>query len=210
MVPRRRTGRVFVVSSPSGGGKTTVVERLLRAVPRLTRSVSVTTRPPRPGERHGRDYRFVTPAAFRRLQRGGRLLEWASVHGEWYGTLKAPVLRSLARGRHVVLCIDVQGARQVRRVLGSRAVLVFLLPPSIRRLRARLLRRRTESPAAVRRRLAAARREIACARWYDHAVVNDRLDRTVRAMSGIIRGNSRARGAGDQRRGRTTHGASAN
>ncbi len=209
MAAPQRTGRVFVVSSPSGGGKTTVVERLLRAGPRLVRSVSVTTRPRRPGERHGRDYRFVTPAVFRRLRRGGRLLEWASVHGEWYGTLKAPVLRSLARGHHVVLCIDVQGARQVRRVLGTRAVLVFLLPPSMRRLRARLLRRRTESPAAIRQRLAAARREIACARWYDHTIVNDRLDRTVRAMHVIICGDTRAQGAGDQRKGQPTHGASA-
>ena len=216
MGSRRRTGRVFVVSSPSGGGKTTVVERLLRAVPRLVRSISVTTRPPRPGERHGRDYRFVTPAVFRRLRRGGRLLEWASVHGERYGTLKAPVLRSLARGRHVVLCIDVQGARQVRRVLGARAVLVFLLPPSMRRLRARLLRRRTESPAALRQRLAAARREIACARWYDHTVVNDRLDRTVRTMRTILSGKPIAQGTtrrpagrAGQRKGQPTHGASA-
>jgi guanylate kinase len=195
---------VFVVSSPSGGGKTTVVDRLLRAVPRLSRSVSVTTRPPRPGERDGYHYRFVTPAAFRRLRRGRRLLEWANVHGACYGTPRGPVVRSLARGRHVVLCIDVQGARQVRRALGRRAVLVFLLPPSMRRLRARLLRRRTESPAALRRRLAAARREIACARWYDYAVVNDRLDRTVRAMQAIVTGQ-----LGAQRKEQPIHGASA-
>ena len=201
MAAPRCTGRVFVVSSPSGGGKTTVVERLLRAEQRLVRSISVTTRPRRPGERHGRDYRFVTLAAFQRLRQGGRLLECASVHGEWYGTLKTPVLRSLARGRHVVLCIDVQGARQIRRALGACAVLVFLLPPSMSRLRARLLRRRTESPAAIRQRLAAARREIACARWYDHTVVNDRLDRTVRAMHGIICGHTKVQGAGEQRKG---------
>jgi guanylate kinase len=212
----RPGARVFVVSSPSGGGKTTVVERLLRVLPRLVRSVSVTTRPPRPGEWRGRDYRFVTPAAFQRLRRAGRLLEWASVHGQWYGTPKDPVLRALARGRHVVLCIDVQGARQVRRALGARAVLVFLLPPSMRRLRARLLRRRTESPAALRRRLAAARREIACARRYDHAIVNDRLDRTVRTMHAILTGKLIARGttrrpAGrtSQRKGQPAHGASA-
>ena len=187
--------RVFVVSSPSGGGKTTVVERLLRAVPGLARSVSVTTRLPRPGERRGRDYRFVTPAAFGRLRRSGRLLEWAEVHGACYGTLKSPVLRALSQGRRLVLCIDVQGARQVRRALGPRAALIFLLPPSMARLRARLRRRRTESPAAIRRRLAAARREIACARWYDHTVVNDRLDRTVRAMRAIMTGHPTVRHA---------------
>ena len=204
MASARRTGRVFVVSSPSGGGKTTVVERLLRAMPRVMRSVSVTTRPPRPGERDGHHYRFVTPVAFQRLQRGRRLLEWAGVHGACYGTPRAPVLRALSRGRHVVLCIDVQGARQVRRALGHRAVLVFLLPPSMRRLRARLLRRRTESPAALRRRLAAARREIACARWYDYLVVNDRLDRTVKTMQAIVTGQ-----LGDQRKEQSIHGAGA-
>ena len=191
------------MSGPSGGGKTTVVERLLRAMPRLERSVSVTTRPPRPGERRGHDYRFVTPAAFQRLRRAGRLLEWASVHGAWYGTPRGPVLRALARGHHVVLCIDVQGGRQIRRALGARAVLVFLLPPSMRRLRARLLRRRTESPAALRRRLAAARREIACAQWYDRTVVNDRLDRTVRTMKTIVFGE----GNKTRQAGRSTKGA---
>jgi guanylate kinase len=186
MALRRRTGRVFVVSSPSGGGKTTVIDRLLQESPGLTRSVSVTTRPPRPGERQGRDYRFVTPQAFERLRRGGELLEWARVHGASYGTVKRPVLRRLARGRSIVLCIDVQGARQVRRALGDRAVLLFLMPPSMARLRARLLRRRTESVAAVTRRLAAARREMACAAWYDATIINDRLDRTVRMMRAMI------------------------
>ena len=193
---RRARGRVFVISSPSGGGKTTVVERLLRAAPNLTRSVSVTTRPPRTGERHGRDYRFVTPAAFERLRGTGALLEWARVHGACYGTPKAPVARTLARGRNVVLSIDVQGARQIRRALGDQAVLVFLVPPSMRRLRERLRGRRTESPAAIRRRLAAARRELSCAAWYDHRVVNDRLGRTVAAVKRIVNGTTQRKGFG--------------
>lgn len=200
MGSRRRTGQVFVISSPSGGGKTTVVGRLLRTAPRLVRSISVTTRPPRPGERHGRDYRFVTPAAFERLRQTGALLEWARVHGACYGTPKAPVMRTLARGRSVVLSIDVRGARQIRRSLGRQAVLVFLVPPSMRRLQERLRGRRTESPSAIRRRMAAARRELACAAWYDHRVVNDRLGRTVAAVKRIVNGAT-------QRKGPTIHGA---
>ena len=193
-------GRAFVISSPSGGGKTTVVDRLLRSSPALVRSVSVTTRPPRPGERHGRDYRFVTPAAFKRLRKTGALLEWARVHGAFYGTPKASVKRMLAGGRNMVLSIDVQGARQIRRALGCQAVLVFLVPPSMRRLRQRLRGRKTESPAAIRRRLAAARRELACAAWYDHRVVNDRLGRTVAAVKRIVNGVR-------QRKGSVIHGA---
>lgn len=177
---------MFVISSPSGGGKTTVVARVQRLLPRLVRSVSVTTRPPRPGERRGSDYRFVSPAQFHRLRRDGQLLEWARVHGACYGTPKQPVLRALGRGRDVVLSIDVQGARQVRRALGARAVLIFLLPPSLRQLRERLVRRRTDSPTAIRQRIAAAKRELACVPRYDYRVVNNRLGQTMRRVRAII------------------------
>lgn len=182
----RRPGRVFVISSPSGGGKTTVVERLKRRVPRLVRSVSVTTRPPRRGERHGREYRFVSSAVFERMKRSGELLEWAKVHGERYGTPKRPIAQALAHGRDALLSIDVQGARKIRRLLGRQAVLIFLLPPSRAALRRRLMRRRTESAQAIRQRLAAATREAACARWYDYAVVNDRLRETVARVQAIV------------------------
>lgn len=185
--PPSPTGRAFVLSSPSGGGKTTVLERLLRHSPRLQRSVSVTTRAPRAGERDGADYQFVTPAAFRRLRRDGALLEWARVHGAYYGTPKAPVLEALAQGRHIVLSIDVQGARSIRRRLGRQAVLIFLMPPSRAHLAARLRARSTEKPAAMRRRLSVAAREMACARWYDHIVVNDRLPHAVRDVARVIR-----------------------
>ncbi len=192
---KRLSGRVFVISSPSGGGKTTLVQRLRHQAPRLVRSVSVTTREPRPGERPGRDYRFVTPARFRYLIRSKQLLEWAKVHNAYYGTPKRPVVNTLSRGRDVILSIDVQGARQVRRALGTRAVLIFLLPPSMADLRHRLMGRRTDPPAAIRRRLAAARREIACASWYDHTVINDRLSQAVARVKSIIWGKS------EQRRG---------
>ena len=190
MGSRRGAGRVFVISSPSGGGKTTVVERLRRRMPRLVRSVSVTTRRPRTGERRGRDYRFISLAAFERLRRAGRLLEWASVHGAYYGTPKASVERALMRGRDVILSIDVQGARQIRRALGRQAVLIFLLPPSFAQLRQRLMGRRTDTVAAIRRRLRVARREIACASWYDDQIVNDRLEHAVTQIERIIRKGS--------------------
>ena len=182
-----RAGKAFVISSPSGGGKTTVVSQLLRRIPRLSRSVSVTTRAPRPGERPGREYRFVTAPAFKRLQRSGQLLEWAKVHGAYYGTPKRQIEQALARGRDVILNIDVQGARQIRRRLGKRAVLVFLLPPSLRQLRERLARRRTDSSSVIRRRMAAARRELACASWYDHTVINDQLAQAVGRVEAIVR-----------------------
>ena len=183
-----RRGRVFVISSPSGGGKTTVVNALMRRMRRLARSVSVTTRPARPGERDGRDYRFISPRAFRALQRRGRLLEWARVHGQYYGTPKQPLMEALARGRDAILSIDVQGARQVRRMLGRNAVLIFLLPPSLDQLQRRLVKRRTEGAATIRKRMTAARREMACAAWYDHCVINDRLDQALHELQAIIRG----------------------
>ncbi len=186
MTARRVEGRVFIVSSPSGGGKTTVVERLRHQMPWLVRSVSVTTRPPRRGERDGRDYQFVSRAAFGRLRRLGQLLEWASVHGAYYGTPKAPVEQALAAGRDVILSIDVQGARQVRRHFGKRAVSIFLRPPSVDQLRKRLLQRRTDTVADIRRRLSAAKRELACASWYDYTVVNDRLQQTLVRMKRIL------------------------
>lgn len=183
---KHRTGWVFVISGPSGGGKTTLVSQLRRAMPRLVRSVSVTTRPPRSNERRGRDYHFVTPAQFQRMRRTGQLLEWARVHSAYYGTPKAPLVNALAQGRDAILSIDVQGARQVRRALGARAVLIFVRPASFGQLRQRLQRRRTDSPQAIRHRLVAARRELTCASWYDHTVVNDRVRQAVKQLCRIV------------------------
>ncbi len=164
-----------------------MVERVRLRMPSLLRSISLTTRVPRPNERQGCDYRFVSPGTFTRLRLSGQLLEWARVHGAYYGTPKRAVLQALAHGRDIILSIDVQGARKVRRALGKQAVLVFLLPPSVSQLRQRLLQRRTEMPAMICRRLAAAKREIACARWYDYQIVNGRLSRAVTRVAAIVR-----------------------
>lgn len=178
--------RLFVVSSPSGGGKTTLVRELLARVPGLVRSVSATTRPRRTGERDRADYHFVTPAAFARLRARRALLESANVHGAWYGTPASSVEPALARGHDVVLSVDVQGARQIKRAFQRRAVLIFVMPPSFDDLRARLINRRTDAPSAIRRRLAAARRELACARWYDYVVVNHRIPEAVEHLKAIV------------------------
>ena len=182
----RRQGRIFVLSGPSGGGKTTVVRALLTRASGLVRSVSVTTRPRRPSERAGADYRFVSAKAFSRLRARGALLEWAKVHHAWYGTPRRPVDRGLARGRDVILSIDVQGARQVKRRFGTQAVLVFLLPPSLAALGERLRKRKTDTPQARRMRLRAAKRELACATWYDYAVVNRRVQDAVEQVHAIV------------------------
>jgi guanylate kinase len=172
-------------------GKGTVVRRLLELRPDLAYSVSCTTREPRPGEVEGRDYRFVSEAEFDRLAAEGAFLEWAEVFGHRYGTLEAPIREALARGRDVVLEIDVQGARAVRDRLPE-AVLIFLEPPSEEELARRLRSRRTEPERELARRLAGAREELAQRGWFDHVVVNDRVDRAAREVAAIIAAAPRA------------------
>jgi len=185
MTRAKRRGRLFVLSAPSGAGKTTLARRLVQRDRRLVRSVSVTTRPPRQGEREGRDYRFVTRRQFQQYRRAGALLEWARVHGQWYGTLRAPITRAVAAGCDVLLTIDVQGAAQVKRRYPG-AVLVFVRPPDVATLRQRLLHRQTDSREAITRRLRAAQRELRCAAWYDAVVVNDRLRDAVARVRAIV------------------------
>ena len=193
-------GRLFILSAPSGAGKTTLVQGLLRRVPRLVHSVSMTTRPPRRGERYGRDYYFVTSAAFAAARRRGGLLEHARVHGHWYGTPRVAVRRALASGHDVLLSIDVQGARQVRRRLAD-SVTIFILPPSLASLRQRLQRRRTEAPQQIRARLRLARQELRAAPRYDYRVVNDEVRHAlVQLQAIIIAERCRSRAAGRRAR----------
>lgn len=178
-------GRLFVISGPSGVGKGTLVDRLLELRPDLTYSVSATTRRPRPGERDGRDYRFLSDAEFDRLVEAGGFLEWAEVYGHRSGTLLEPVEQARSRGQDVVLEIDVQGARSVRERVAD-AVLIFLQPPSAEELARRLERRGTEDAPALRRRLEAVEREMEQRSWFDHVVENDDLDRAVSEVASIL------------------------
>jgi guanylate kinase len=175
---------LYVVSGPSGVGKSTVLAGLRRALPRLWYSVSVTTRPPRDGEVDGADYHFVDAAEFARMASAGLLLEHASYAGHGYGTPRRPVEEHLAAGTDVLLEIEVQGARQVRRAPGpgAEAVLVFLAPPSRDELVRRLTGRRTEDDPAVRARLQAADRELSAEREFDYTVVNTEVPDTVAAL----------------------------
>ena len=184
--PPRGRGSILVISAPSGAGKTTLVKRLMASLPDLAFSVSHTTRPPRKGEREGRDYFFVTRQQFESMIAAGDFIEWAEVYGHLYGTSKAQIDKSLAVGRDVLLDIDVQGHRQVRRRLPE-AASVFVLPPSFGELERRLKKRHSDSPQAVERRLAAARKEILHWPEYDYLVVNDQLPAATQALRDIVR-----------------------
>lgn len=181
-----RLGTLIVLSAPSGTGKTTLVQRLRALFPDLAVSISTTTRQPRRGEQDGVHYHFVSEPEFRRLVDAGDFLEHALVHGHHYGTRRQPVEQELARGRDVLLEIDVEGARQVRRS-HPEARLIFILPPSKAELAARLARRGLDAQDVVDRRLANAAKEIAAAGEYDHVVINVDLHEALEQLACIVR-----------------------
>ena len=177
---------MIVVSAPSGAGKTTVLARVLRDLGGIRFSVSHTTRSPRGAERDGVEYHFVDRPGFERLLAEGSLLEWAEVHGNLYGTGLSEIERAKAAGVDILLDLDVQGAAQVRRRIPD-AVTVFILPPSYDVLEARLRGRGQDDEATMRRRLAAAGREIDAFENYDYAIVNEDLDGSVEELKSIVR-----------------------
>lgn len=183
----RRRGLLFVLSSPSGAGKTTLSKRLLAADPGLSLSVSATTRPMRPGEVDGRDYRFVAAQTFSEMVEAGDLLEHADVFGHRYGTPRAPVEAWIAEGRDVLFDVDWQGARQLRESpLGPDVVGVFILPPSVGELHRRLVARNADAPETVERRMAKARDEMEHCPEYDYVLINSDLGESEAGLRAIL------------------------
>jgi guanylate kinase len=178
-------GLLFIVSAPSGTGKTTLIERLVQLVPNLHMSRSYTSRRARPGEQDGVDYNFISRERFEDMARDGAFLEWADVFGNYYGTGAADTEAELARGRDVMLVIDVQGARQVRS-RGIETVGIFVLPPSAGVLEQRLRGRSKDTEEQIRKRLEVARREVGEFPSYEYVVVNDELEPAVERLKSIV------------------------
>jgi guanylate kinase len=184
---RNRPGKLVVISGPSGVGKGTLVGEALKRVPALYVSVSATTRRPRPVEREGLHYYFLSETEFKRRIAQGAFLEYANVYGDLYGTPVEPIKQALEQGKTVILEIDVQGAKQVKEKLGEEAVYVFIAPPSLEELQKRLKRRKTESAAAQERRLDIAVRELELADDYDFVIINDDLEIAVDELAHILK-----------------------
>ena len=181
----RRRGTLFVVSAPSGAGKTTLCREVRQRLQELAYSVSVTTRAPRPGEINGTDFRFVSEADFRAMVARGEMAEWATVHGNLYGTPAGPLEAGLREGRDVLLDIDTQGAAQLR-ARYPEAVLIFIVAPSMAELEQRLRERRSDPGPEIARRLERARQEITLWRRYDYLLVNRDVKEAVEQLESII------------------------
>ena len=183
---------LILISAPSGGGKTTVSQQLLAARPDLTRAITCTTRPPRPGEKDGVDYHFFKPAEFQEHVQAGDFIEHATVFGRSYGTLRSELLDPLRAGRDVLLNVDVQGAATIRKraqaepELKRALVTVFLTPPSVATLAERLNKRNTDAPEEIQKRLAIARREIAEWRHFDYLLISSTIPEDLRRMLAIV------------------------
>ncbi len=189
------SSRLFVISAPSGAGKTSLVKALLQRLPALRVSTSHTTRPARPNEQDGREYYFVEPAQFEALVAQGAFLEHELVFDNHYGTSWNQLREKLDAGHDVILEIDWKGARQVRKTIPE-AVTIFILPPSRAALRARLTERRTDTPAVIERRLADAVSDMSHCREFDYVVVNEDFSRAVDQLASIIQGGGEAYRAG--------------
>jgi guanylate kinase len=182
----RREGIILILSAPSGTGKTTLINRLLRVFPELRVSVSYTTRPRRGDEISGKDYYFVTPRRFAAMQRGSQFAEWAKVHDFLYATPRKALERCIKEGRDILLDIDVQGARKIKKAY-PQAVAIFLVPPSWQELRRRLASRGTDRPKIIARRLANAKREMRAIVGYDYYVVNRDVKNALGQLTAIVR-----------------------
>lgn len=179
-------GNLFIISAPSGTGKTTILIKVIAALAKIVFSVSHTTRPPRAGEQEGVDYFFIDEDGFVAMQQQGLFLEWAEVHGNLYGTSSSAVQAATDQGLDIILDIDVQGARQVKNRFGDKGIFIFIAPPSLAELERRLAGRSTETAANIARRLANAKEEMKSIENYDYVIVNDRLDQAVEVLKSIV------------------------
>jgi guanylate kinase len=182
-----KRNNIFVISAPSGAGKTTLVQRLLDRVPNLFFSISHTTRPMREGEKEGIDYYFVPEPTFQRMISNQEFLEWAKVHGHCYGTSKQMIRLAEEADKDLILDVDVQGAASVSKLIPG-ATSIFIMPPSYESLRERLVQRRTDNEEQIEERLENAREEIQHYREYDYIVINEELNSAFENLCGIIRG----------------------
>jgi len=180
------SGNLYIVAAPSGAGKSTLVSLLLKDEPSVRLSISTTTRAPRPGEQDGREYNFLPVTDFRAMIERGEFLEWAEVHGNFYGTSKKWIADQLATGADVLLEIDWQGAQQVRAIFPT-AIGIFILPPSMEELERRLTGRGTDSSDIIHRRLAAAQAEMRHAGEFDYAIINDSLEQALSDLRSVVR-----------------------
>ena len=183
---KKKRGRLFVITAPSGAGKSSLIKELLKADRALGLSISYTTRPPRPGEKNGREYHFVDDQTFLAMRERGDFLESAEVHGNRYGTSKKVIHDALEQGQDLLLEIDWQGARQVRRLYPD-CVGVFILPPSVEELERRMRARGQDSEEVIRRRLENAREELAHSGEFNYAIINKDFDTARRELASIIR-----------------------
>jgi guanylate kinase len=186
-----KKGTLFVISAPSGAGKTTLIRQVLKRFPQLSYSISHTTRLPRNGETHGQDYFFITEQEFQSRISQEQWIEWAQVHGNYYGTSRAFVSEELKKGKHLLLDIDVQGARQIMKFEPG-VVSIFILPPSMDILRQRLENRGTDSPSVISQRMENAQWEMAQQSAYDHVIVNDDFDQAVVDLCEIFENEMRS------------------
>lgn len=185
LIERKNTGILLVVSAPSGGGKTTILNEAIKVCPDLKRSTSYTTRPSRKGEENGVDYHYVTEPEFKAMVERGEFLEWAAVYGYLYGTPLKPIEENMARGLDTALAIDIQGARSIRKRF-SHSVLIFVTPPSLDELERRLKSRGPGSAAYYAARLERAEEEISLAAEYDYIIVNRHLEESVAQLAAVV------------------------
>ena len=183
---REERGMLFVVSAPSGGGKTSLCKEVITRLPNFEHGISYTTRERRPNEVDGKDYHFITKKKFMQMVDGDEFVEYAFVHGNYYGTSLNDIAKTLATGKNLLIDIDVQGAQQIEERYGDEGIFVFILPPDFDLLRERLTERQSDAPDEIERRLEKAREEVKHYENYDYVIINDDFKQAVKELEAII------------------------